>query len=108
MALFAAGWCSPLYTARTRAFDEAYRLDDFDQLWFRLRRTYAFFDKKTTDWTCVRDTYRPLAQAAASRDAFLHVLEPTLESLYDAHAPQPKHPRLFLGRPQDSLRRVAR
>ncbi|HEX2570498.1 MAG TPA: S41 family peptidase [Polyangia bacterium] len=59
---------------------------DFDVLWHRIRDEYAYWDAKTTDWAAVRLRYRDQARNACDRDAFIAVLERTMESLYDNHA----------------------
>lgn len=58
---------------------------DFDELWSTLRDHYCFFDTKTTDWSKVREVYRPLALAASSGEAFEAVVGRVLNELYDAH-----------------------
>ena len=59
---------------------------DFDVLWRRIRDEYAYWDAKTTDWAAVRLRYRGQARNACDRNAFIMVLERTVESLYDSHA----------------------
>lgn len=61
------------------------RLEDFDQLWSFVQARYAFFNSKATDWSCVRKHYRFLAGEAPNRNAFIRVLEDTLDELYDPH-----------------------
>lgn len=58
---------------------------DFDEFWTTLRDRYCFFSEKQTDWDRVRRLYRPLAVAAANRDAFAEVLAEAAFELYDPH-----------------------
>lgn len=62
------------------------RLDDFDTLWDHVGAAYAYLDKKATDWNRVREIHRPRAGDAATREELIHVLEETLDELYDFHA----------------------
>lgn len=89
---------------------------DFDEMWETLRDRYCFFGEKATDWDKVRRVYRPLALAAADRDAFALVLRGALGELYDAHtnvrtAPDgtPRMPPfdLIVARAPDGLRVTA-
>jgi carboxyl-terminal processing protease len=70
---------------------------DFDELWETLRDRYCFFDSKRTDWSKVREIYRPAALAADSQDAFTGVVARVLAELYDAHT--------HLSDPPDGTRR---
>ena len=70
---------------------------DFDELWETLRDRYCFFDSKVTDWSKVREMYRPLALGAESDDAFSGVVGRVLCELYDAHT--------HLSDPPDGTRR---
>jgi carboxyl-terminal processing protease len=58
---------------------------DFDLLWSTLDARYAYFDRKATDWTCVKGRYGPEAAKAASPGDFVALLERTLDELYDPH-----------------------
>lgn len=60
--------------------------EDFDTLWKEVAESYAYFDKKQTDWDKVRLRYRPQAEQVAGRAEFIALLERTLEELYDFHA----------------------
>jgi carboxyl-terminal processing protease len=60
--------------------------DDFDCMWTAFREEYAYFDRKTTDWTKVKTIYRPRLATVRNRDDFIVLLESLLEELYDAHA----------------------
>src|SRR3954463_10645253 len=60
-------------------------LQDFDELWATLAARYAFFGEKATDWSRVRQVYRPLADKAETDAAYLEVLRATLAELYDPH-----------------------
>ena len=59
--------------------------EDFDTLWKEVAESYAYFDKKQTDWQQVKRHYRPQAAAVTNRAEFIAVLERTLEELYDFH-----------------------
>jgi len=58
---------------------------DFDLLWSTLNARYAYFDRKATDWPCVRQRYGPEAAKAASPRDFVTLLERALDELYDRH-----------------------
>jgi carboxyl-terminal processing protease len=58
---------------------------DFDLLWSTLDARYAYFDRKATDWPCVRLRYRPEAAKAASPSDFVTLLERVLDELHDPH-----------------------
>lgn len=70
---------------------------DFDELWGTLRDRYCFFDSKATDWSKVREMYRPPALTADSPVAFTSVVARVLAELYDAHT--------HLSDPPDGARR---
>lgn len=61
------------------------RRADFEQLWTFVDTTYPFFETKATDWAAVKAEFAPRARAAKSELGFLHVLEATLDQLYDPH-----------------------
>jgi carboxyl-terminal processing protease len=61
------------------------RLADFDQVWQSIRDRYAFFAEKATDWDRVRALMRPDAADADDGVPFMHVIERTLDELYDPH-----------------------
>lgn len=63
----------------------AARVEDFEQLWSFVEAEYPFFTHKSTDWQRVRVEGLAAAQAASDELAFLHVLEWTLDQLYDPH-----------------------
>lgn len=65
----------------TRAFEE-----DFALLWSEIGSSYAYFDKKTTDWDKVKTLYRPRLKEVATREEFIGLLEKVLDELYDPHA----------------------
>jgi C-terminal processing protease CtpA/Prc len=58
---------------------------DFDLLWSTLNERYAYFDRKTTDWRCVKERYGPEAKKAKGPGEFVAVLERALDELYDPH-----------------------
>jgi carboxyl-terminal processing protease len=60
--------------------------EDFDVLWMQIGTSYAYFDKKTTDWKRVKVLYRPRLQDVATREDFIALLEQVMEELYDHHA----------------------
>jgi hypothetical protein len=60
--------------------------EDFDFLWNEIRSSYAYFDKKTTDWAKVKALYRSQLVKVSTREEFIALLERVLEELYDHHA----------------------
>jgi C-terminal processing protease CtpA/Prc len=66
--------------------DRQQREEDFDYMWSEIGRSYAYFDKRATDWEKVKTLYRPRLKDVASRDEFIGLLEQMLEELYDPHA----------------------
>lgn len=60
--------------------------EDFDFMWSEIRSSYAYFDKKSTDWERVKAIYRPQLGSVTTRDEFVGLLEKVLEELYDPHA----------------------
>jgi C-terminal processing protease CtpA/Prc len=60
--------------------------EDFTFLWSEIHASYAYFDKKTTDWVKVNELYRPQLKTVATREEFIGLLENVLEELYDPHA----------------------
>jgi C-terminal processing protease CtpA/Prc len=63
-----------------------HREEDFDFLWSEIGASYAYFDKKSTDWDKVKTLYRPQLANVTNRDEFIGLLEKVLEELYDSHA----------------------
>ena len=59
--------------------------EDFDYLWRSIAEDYAYFDQKQTDWTRVREIYRPRIGAVRTQGDFVALLESVLEELYDFH-----------------------
>jgi C-terminal processing protease CtpA/Prc len=59
--------------------------EDFDVLWREIGASYAYFDKKTTDWARVKVLYQPKFKAAMTRERLIALLEQVLEELYDHH-----------------------
>jgi carboxyl-terminal processing protease len=59
---------------------------DFNAFWKFVSETYAYFDRKETDWERARELHRPAAVGAESDSAFLRALEGALAELYDSHA----------------------
>jgi carboxyl-terminal processing protease len=68
-----------------RPLTPAARAADLDFLWSTLDARYAYFDRKATDWRCVRQRYGPEAAKAASGEDFVTLLERLLDELYDPH-----------------------
>ncbi len=58
---------------------------DFEFLWSTLNARYAYFDRKATDWSCVRERYAPEIARVASPTEFVTLLERALDELYDPH-----------------------
>ncbi len=58
---------------------------DFDYLWLSLRDKYVYFDNKETDWSRVRELYRPKLAAVRTRSDFVSLLEQIFDELYDNH-----------------------
>ena len=59
---------------------------DFDAFWRAIDSGYAYFDRNRNAWRRARDTWRPRAARAASREAFVTALEGALDELHDDHA----------------------
>jgi hypothetical protein len=70
----ASGFAPPPH----RPFEE-----DFDVLWEQIGDSYAYFDRKATDWAKVRELYRPRLKGVTTRDEFVAFLETVPEELYD-------------------------
>ena len=72
--------------------------EDFDYLWQNISERYAYFDRRETDWTRVREIYRPRIGSVETRGDFVRLLETVLEELYDFHTHlntnMPSSPRL--------------
>ncbi len=58
---------------------------DFDYLWVEFQNHYAYFNQKATNWSKVKDIYRPQLANVKSRNGLIAVLENVLEELYDHH-----------------------
>jgi C-terminal processing protease CtpA/Prc len=57
----------------------------FDSLWSTFDREYSYFDYKQIDWNALKNTYRPMATAAADQVAFMAVIREMLGRLHDKH-----------------------
>jgi carboxyl-terminal processing protease len=77
--------CAPLTADSQTPLTAAQYQEDFDTLWKEMAASYAYFDRKQTDWEQVRRRYRPRAASIADRAEFIALLERTLEELYDFH-----------------------
>jgi C-terminal processing protease CtpA/Prc len=73
-------------TAAPRDLSAAEFLEDFDAAWAFVRESYAYFERKQTDWDRVRTLYRARVEEARGRREFVGVLEDMMEELYDPHA----------------------
>jgi C-terminal processing protease CtpA/Prc len=62
------------------------RAADFKTFCDFVRDEYAYFEIKKTNWDRACEFYAPRAAAAASRDAFIGVLEGAMAEIYDHHA----------------------
>ena len=58
---------------------------DFIEFWTTVKKNYAYFDNKHTDWEKVRDVYLPIAEKVHTKAEFITVLENAIEELYDNH-----------------------
>jgi carboxyl-terminal processing protease len=77
--------CVPLTAGCQTALTVSQYEEDFDTLWKEMAASYAYFDRKQTDWEQVRRRYRPRVAAITDRAEFIALLERTLEELYDFH-----------------------
>lgn len=59
---------------------------DFEQLWKELGEGYVYFDEKKLDWDSVHRRLAPRAREVRDRNAFIGLLEDTIDALHDAHA----------------------
>src|SRR5207237_676328 len=87
VVMFCIGLCLPPHLqaqTQTLLTQKEYE-EDFDVFWKEIDQSYAYFDKKQTDWSRVRDTYRPLTAHIQSKREFVALLEQALEELYDFH-----------------------
>lgn len=62
------------------------RAADFSAFCAFVGNSYAYFDRKATDWARVCAAQAPQAAAATRRSDYVSVLERALGELYDAHA----------------------
>ena len=59
---------------------------DFDFLWTTIKRDYAYWNKKATNWEKVNVYYGPRFDTIASKGSFVLLLEKAFNELYDHHA----------------------
>jgi C-terminal processing protease CtpA/Prc len=89
LRLASAGLCGTLLLAPVSLGESSLPPEgmaaDFALLWSTLDARYAYFDRKATDWRCVKDTYGPEAAKAKSLGDFVTLLERVLDELYDPH-----------------------
>lgn len=77
--------CAPLAAGRQTPLTVSQYEEDFDTLWKEIADSYAYFDRKQTDWDQVKRRYRPQVTTLTNRAGFIALLERTLEELYDFH-----------------------
>jgi len=58
---------------------------DFDFYWKTVRDNYAYFNKQSIHWDTARIIYQSLVDTCTTRNGFIHVLELTLNELYNGH-----------------------
>ncbi len=58
---------------------------DFDFYLKTIRDNYAYFDQQKTNWDNVKSLYQPLVDTCTSRNSLVHILEKTLNELYNGH-----------------------
>ena len=80
LSCFFAAISAPQATLTRQQYEE-----DFDHLWQSISDDYAYFDQKQTDWSKVRELYRPQLSEVRTRNDFVTLLESVLEELYDFH-----------------------
>jgi C-terminal processing protease CtpA/Prc len=84
--IFPGAGAGAAQTARADSIPAAAYLEDFDFAWTFVRDTYAYFDRKQTDWELVRALYRERAVEVRSGRELVALLEEVMEELYDPHA----------------------
>ena len=72
--------CAKVVTAQENQYNE-----DFQFLWQSVNENYAYFDKKQTDWTKVREIYGKQILQITDKKGFIRLLELALRELYDNH-----------------------
>lgn len=60
--------------------------EDFEYLCKEIQDSYAYFDKKQTDWSRVPEIYRPMLKNVKNEREFIGLLESVMAELYDFHA----------------------
>ena len=75
---FAAAAAEPALTQRQRG-------EDFDAAWRAIEQRYAYGEGRENAWRRARDTWRPRALRAPSREAFVAAVEGALAELHDDH-----------------------
>jgi C-terminal processing protease CtpA/Prc len=58
---------------------------DFNYFWQTIKDNYAYFDKQTINWDKAKVIYQPMVDTCSSRNSFIHILEQTLNELYNGH-----------------------
>jgi C-terminal processing protease CtpA/Prc len=58
---------------------------DFDYFIQTIKDNYAYFDKQRTNWGRVKQIYQQEVDSCSSRNSFIHLLEKTLNELYNGH-----------------------
>jgi carboxyl-terminal processing protease len=82
-AASAASFAAPAFGAEPP--ESVVLVDDFDEFWRTLDERYCYFGEKRTDWTRVRNVYRPQVLAAESVEDFSRILTRACAELYDPH-----------------------
>lgn len=59
--------------------------EDFQFFWQSVNDSYAYFDKKQTDWNKVKEIYGDRALQVKDKKGFIRLLELALRELYDSH-----------------------
>ncbi len=60
-------------------------LNNYDAMWDRVDKTYAFFDYKHINWDSVKRVYRPMIHDSMSEDSFFQIINKSLATLRDGH-----------------------
>lgn len=58
---------------------------DFDYYWETINNSFAYFEKRQTNWEKVKTIYQPIADTITNRNDFIHLLESINHELYNGH-----------------------
>lgn len=72
--------------AQSQPVSNAQFRQDFNDFCETIERNYAYFNKKKTDWSRVKELYAPAIDTITTRSQFTAILEKTLYELYDHHS----------------------